>query len=119
MFEPCPASPNCVSTEAQDKRHALPPFRFEVEHAPAWAEIRAAVLSFPRTTLRTERENYLQVECRSRTLGFVDDLEVELRPSEGVVRVRSAARSGYYDFGVNRRRVEQLRKLLRARDLIY
>lgn len=30
----------------------------------------------------------------------------------------SAARSGYWDFGVNRRRVEQLRQELQARDII-
>ena len=34
-----------------------------------------------------------------------------------VIHVRSASRSGIYDFGVNRRRVERLRRQLSSTDL--
>jgi uncharacterized protein (DUF1499 family) len=48
----------------------------------------------------------------------VDDLELELRAGEGIIAVRSASRKGYSDFGVNRRRVENLREVLRRRGIV-
>ena len=47
--------------------------------------------------------------CRSRG-GFIDDVEFRLSPDEGIIHVRSAARSGLHDLGVNRRRLEKLRR---------
>lgn len=43
----------------------------------------------------------------------MDDTEFQLDPS-GVIHVRSAARLGYSDLGVNRRRVEAIRAKLAA-----
>jgi uncharacterized protein (DUF1499 family) len=48
----------------------------------------------------------------------VDDLELELRKGKGTVAVRSASRVGHSDFGVNRRRVENLREVLRSRGVV-
>jgi uncharacterized protein (DUF1499 family) len=39
----------------------------------------------------------------------VDDLEVEIDRSQHVIHVRSASRLGYWDLGVNRRRLERIR----------
>ncbi|MXX54566.1 MAG: DUF1499 domain-containing protein [Gemmatimonadetes bacterium] len=38
-----------------------------------------------------------------------------LSPAEGVVHVQSVSRVGLFDFGVNRRRVERVRRRLRMR----
>ena len=46
-------------------------------------------------------------------LRYVDD--VELFFDGQVLQVRSCSRLGRRDFGVNRRRVEELRKLIEAR----
>jgi uncharacterized protein (DUF1499 family) len=56
----------------------------------------------------SSRENYLYAECRSRLLRFVDDLELFF--DGRAIHVRSASRLGRRDFGVNRARVEQLRR---------
>jgi len=71
-----------------------------------------------RTRITSETPEYLHAECRSALLGFIDDFELNLRPSEGVIAVRSASRVGYTDFGVNRKRVEALRAGLRKRGVI-
>jgi uncharacterized protein (DUF1499 family) len=55
------------------------------------------------------KDDYLHAECRSALFRFVDDLEIQLRPGEGIAAVRSASRVGYSDLGVNRKRVESLR----------
>ena len=115
-FPPCPTSPNCVSTEAADSRHAVAPL-FLVRD-DAWPEIRTLVLGLPRTTLAEEGENFLHAECRSALAKFVDDLTVELRVAQGTLALRSASRTGYYDFGVNRRRIETLRAALQARGIV-
>lgn len=115
---PCPSSPNCVLSDSEEKEHAIAPFVLTDPGAKAWSQIRAIVASLPRTKVVVDGENYLRAESRSFVFRFVDDLELELRPSQGAVAVRSAARVGYYDFGVNRRRVEKLRSLLEERKLI-
>lgn len=115
-FSPCPASPNCASTEATDPRHAVAPFylaRFD-----AWPEIRTLILGQPRTRLVEQGENWLRAECCSALFGFVDDLAVELRVAASTLAIRSAARTGHYDFGVNRRRIEALRTVLHARGIV-
>lgn len=57
--------------------------------------------------------DYLHAEFRSAVLGFVDDVEF-LFDAPGVIQVRSASRTGYYDFGVNRERVETIRARFQA-----
>ncbi|HET9700083.1 MAG TPA: DUF1499 domain-containing protein [Burkholderiales bacterium] len=115
---PCPASPNCVSSDARDGEHAVEPLRLAQPAERAWRAIREAVAALPRTGFVTETEDYVHAECASALLGFVDDLELHLRPAEGIVAVRSASRRGYSDLGVNRKRVEDLRAALRSRHVL-
>ena len=42
----------------------------------------------------------------------IDDVEFYFPPDERIIHVRSESRTGYYDFGANRRRVERLRNEL-------
>lgn len=106
---PCPASPNCVSSDASDDRHSIRPLEIAGPAARAWEAARAVVADRPRTTIVSESPGYLHAECRSLLFRFVDDLELELRESQGIIAVRSASRTGYGDMGVNRRRVEAIR----------
>jgi uncharacterized protein (DUF1499 family) len=115
---PCPSSPNCVSSDDSDPTHRIPPFRLAVPVAEGWRAARAAVLGLPRAKVITETDNYLHAECSSAFFGFVDDLELHLRSSQGLIAIRSAARLGYSDLGVNRKRVEQLRALLRKQNVL-
>jgi len=113
-LRPCPDSPNCVASDAQDEPHQIAPLTFSTPAAEAWQLLQEQVAKLPRTIVVTEQPGYLHVECRSRLFGFVDDLEFQLRAEQGLIAVRSAARTGYYDFGVNRQRVEALREALLA-----
>jgi len=76
------------------------------------------VASLARTKIVSEADDYLHAECSSAFFGFVDDLELHLRARQNVIAVRSAARVGHGDFGVNRGRIEQLRSLLAQRRVI-
>ena len=115
QLAPCPTSPNCVSSDEIDAEHQIAPIALEGAADEAWSTIHALVSELTRTQIITETTDYLHAESRSAVFGFVDDLELHLRPAEGVIAIRSAARSGYSDFGVNRQRIEDLRTALRTR----
>ncbi len=115
IFAPCPDSPNCVSSQAPDPRHRVQPFHLALPAQQAWAMVQATVNGMKRTTVVASTADYLRAECRSAVFRFVDDLELQLHPDQGIIAVRSASRTGYSDLGVNRRRVEKLRaELVRA-----
>ena len=83
----------------------------------AFVKLKKVIASLDNMTLVTENDQYLHFECKSAIMGFVDDLEFyfsDETPGEKTIQVRSASRLGYSDFGVNRKRVEQLRKLFAA-----
>jgi uncharacterized protein (DUF1499 family) len=106
---PCRRTPNCVSSQADpsDREHYIAPIALRGD---AMAAVRRAVAAMPRATVIAERENYLYAEFRSKLLGYVDD--VEFFYDGAAIQVRSASRLGRRDFGVNRKRVEQLRALI-------
>jgi uncharacterized protein (DUF1499 family) len=110
---------NCVSSQSSNGRHAVKPFRLKGTPAKSWNNIANFVANMPRTTIVDASDQYLHAECKSRLLGFIDDLELQLDPSTGLIAIRSASRVGHYDFGVNRRRVEKLRNTLQEKGLIY
>ena len=114
----CPDSPNCVSSEAQDSRHAVNPMQLAGTSDTEWADVQALVSRLPRSKVVTATEQYLHATIKSRIFGFIDDLELTLDPQTKRIGIRSASRSGSYDLGVNRRRVEDLRKQLKAAALI-
>ena len=106
---PCRRTPNCVSSQADpsDREHYIAPLRASM------TEVRTAVESLPRTRIVLAQPDYLYAEFRSRLLGFVDDVEFFF--DGAIVQVRSASRLGRSDFGVNRARIERLRKMLKPR----
>jgi len=108
---PCPSSPNCVSSLADDDRHRIAPLPFSGAAAAAIGRIEAIVRSLPRAAVVTATETYLYAEFRSAVFRFVDDVEFLADESAGVIQVRSAARVGSSDLGVNRKRVEAIRAL--------
>lgn len=72
-------------------------------------QLEQLVRMLPRSRIVVSEEDYLHAELRSRFCGFVDDLEAFLDPENECIHLRSASRAGFYDFGVNRRRVNFLR----------
>lgn len=115
---PCPDRPNCVTSDAEDEAHRIEPFLIEGDQATAWSALKEAVANLPRTTIITVDEAYLHAEAKSRIFGFVDDLEFQLRPEESLIALRSAARTGYSDFGVNAERLEALRQRLKTEGVL-
>ncbi len=89
------------------------PFTVSGDPVLAFARLKDLVSRTARTVVLTSTDTYLHAECRTR-IGFIDDLECRFCPTGHVIHVRSASRIGVYDFGVNRRRVERLRRQFRS-----
>lgn len=109
ILAPCPDKPNCVSSQARDKAHAVAPLNLTTTPADAIQRLRQIIDAMPRTRVVATTDDYLHVEFTSALLRFVDDVEFRVDVDAGVIHVRSASRVGHYDFGVNRRRVEAIR----------
>lgn len=105
----CPSKPNCVNSQAADEKHAIVAFRYQDNKEAALKRLKKSIASLERISLVTEKKNYLHFECKSKIMGFIDDMEFFF-PEEKIIHVRSASRLGYTDFGTNRNRVEQIRK---------
>ncbi len=105
---PCPDKPNCVSTQSPDPDRAMEPLPF----AGGLKESRDRILEIVRSMKRSEivevSEGFLHVRFRSRVFRFVDDVIFFFDETERLVHFRSASRVGTYDFGVNRRRMEDI-----------
>ena len=106
----CPESPNCVSSQATDKGHRVDPLSYTGTGADAIARLAAIVRSLPRTTIVTERPDYLHAEFTSALFRFVDDVEFLADDTAKVIHIRSASRLGTSDLGVNGQRIELIRK---------
>ncbi|WPC03688.1 DUF1499 domain-containing protein [Pseudomonas benzenivorans] len=110
QLAPCPDSPNCVSSQAKDAEHRVAPLALPGSPQQTKARLIALLDQEPRARLVAQEDRYLRAEFSSRWLRFVDDVEFLI--GEQAVEVRSASRLGYSDFGVNRRRIERLRRHL-------
>jgi uncharacterized protein (DUF1499 family) len=110
-------TPNCVSSQADpaDAVHYIAPIAFRGSADEAMAAAKDAVQSMERATIVREAPDYLYAEFKSRLLGYVDDLELHFDRGAGLFHVRSASRLGRRDFGVNRNRVEALRRKMERR----
>ncbi len=104
---PCPNTPNCVSSQSDDPKHAIEPLPFV-----SITQIKNVVENMERTTIIEETENYLYAEFKTKLMGFVDDVEFHKDDINQIVHVRSASRLGKSDLGVNRKRVEAIRQEL-------
>ncbi len=110
-IEPYPKTPNCVSSiEPITNKHYIPPLGYSGEKEFAYRKLVIMIESDPRARIVAKQASYLRVEFRSAIFGFVDDVEFLFSSEQSVIEVRSASRVGYYDFGKNRRRIEDIRK---------
>jgi uncharacterized protein (DUF1499 family) len=111
---PCPSSPNCVSSLAVDPEHHVDPLPIAGDPADAIHELQRIIEAMPRARIVAASRTTLHAELTSRIFRFVDDVDLQL--DGRVVQIRSASRSGYSDWGVNRRRVEAIRQAFEQRD---
>ncbi|WP_425257923.1 DUF1499 domain-containing protein [Rubrivivax sp. RP6-9] len=109
-------TPNSVSSQAalwvahpRRTDAGIAPLPLRGDAADAIARLQPLAAAMPGARVVRGSADYLYVQCTSRWLGFVDDVEFWVDPAAGVIHVRSASRIGHGDRGVNRARIEALR----------
>ena len=106
---PCPRTPNCVSTQAPaGSSQRMDPIPYTGSRDQARARLVDVLRNHPRTRIVREEPDSLKAECRSLIFRFVDDVEFVFDDKAKRIHFRSASRLGRSDFGVNRKRMEEL-----------
>lgn len=106
--------PNAVcSYFPRDQKHYLEPISFEGSEDSANERIKAIATTLSGVKLITEEGPYLHFEFRW-WLRFVDDVEFLIDGKNQKIHFRSAARVGYWDFGINARRMKKFKEIFRS-----
>jgi uncharacterized protein (DUF1499 family) len=113
IMAPCPTTPNCVVSKEADAEHQIEPLTYQSDRDTAYADLLQVLTVVPRTVVTEKTDTYIRAESTSRVFHFVDDLEFYFPADEKLIQIRSAARVGESDLGVNRRRLEQIRLALK------
>ncbi len=116
-LQACGSAPRCVSSTESRPARFVEPMVLVDSHEETWAAVGNQLSQMKRTTIVEQTPTYIHAEIISPWHFYTDDLEL-LRHEDGLCEVRSSARIGYYDFNVNRKRVEALRDLLQSADLL-
>jgi uncharacterized protein (DUF1499 family) len=115
-LQPCPDTPNCVSSQAHpDDDHRVEPLVYQQGIDQARGVLLSIIRDAPRTRIVEERTEYIWAEFRTGLMGFVDDVELYFPADDDVVHYRSASRAGQGDLGVNRRRYEWIARAFEER----
>lgn len=97
---------------AQREQAHIAPLAVRGDASTTMARLQALLQAQPGVSIVDSRSDYLYVRYETRFMKFVDDVEFWFDAGSGVIQVRSASRLGRKDFGVNRRRIEDLREKL-------
>jgi uncharacterized protein (DUF1499 family) len=108
-LRPCPNRPNCVNSDSGDS-DSIAPISFHTSPEEAWQQMQIIIQKLGGK-ISKQSSMYLSATFTSSIFHFVDDVELRMEPQNNLIHIRSAARIGYFDFGVNRKRVEKIRKL--------
>lgn len=113
VLSPCPITPNCVCSKLpQSDSHYIEPLVPTASTLSIFPKLVDYVQQLPNAELEEKASHYVRVSIRSTFLGFTDDLELFFAGNK--IHVRSASRTGWFDFGVNRRRVEAIRRYMES-----
>ena len=109
ILKPCTKKPNCVSSQSRNPKHKIQPIQYSGSIKDAKDQLKKVINSIGDVIFVTVTKKYWQIEFTSRWLGFVDDVEILFNESDSQIDIRSSSRVGYWDLGVNRKRVEKIR----------
>jgi len=108
-LSPCPSSPNCCSSQNIKRDQFIEPIHYQETRQMAQERMITLIQGMKRAKIITVTDDYLHAKFTSAFFQFVDDVEFYFEDTTKTIHMRSAARTGFYDFGVNRKRLEAIR----------
>lgn len=103
-FPPCDPKPNCQSSY-EDKTSSR--YFFPIEYVGPKENAKekiVRIISELSGKVVEDKGDYIKAEFTSAIFKFVDDVEIYLG-EPGLIHLKSKSRTGYWDFGVNKRRL--------------
>jgi uncharacterized protein (DUF1499 family) len=105
-FKPCPDKKNCVISHKYPgtEKFYEEPIKMIEDKELAQTKLLGIITKTGGTVVE-KSPNYIRAEFKSSVFKFIDDVEFFIDDKENLIHFRSASRSGYYDFGVNKKRI--------------
>ena len=111
----CSANPNCACSEfEEDEPHYIEPIQLSLTDDSKILENIKTTLQKMNGTVITEDDSYISATFTSNIFGFIDDFEIRIDRRQKLIHIRSASRVGRSDFGANIKRINLIKKELRA-----
>lgn len=109
-WKPLPYTPNCVSTQTDQKIKKVDPLPFIGTLEESKKKI-LEVLANENQKVKIEKvePNYIYCIYVSDGMKFKDDVEFYFDEAGQKIEFRSSSRTGFGDFGVNRQRYERIK----------
>ncbi|MGE4518694.1 MAG: DUF1499 domain-containing protein [Desulfobacteraceae bacterium] len=104
----CPKSPNCVSSLENEESKKVEPIKFDSDPGKALGQIEKILMEMKRCKIILKTDTKIHAVCTSLVFRFRDDLYFEADSEKKIINIKSASRTGYFDFGVNRKRAEKI-----------
>lgn len=112
-LKPLKGSPNAVSTQTSIEALHMDPLPYGKDRNQTIETIKMVMGQLPRTELAEETTDTLHYVVTSKVMRFKDDVEFLFDDEARQVEFRSASRLGHSDFGVNRKRMDDVSKRYR------
>ncbi|MFW2382383.1 MAG: DUF1499 domain-containing protein [Acidimicrobiales bacterium] len=114
-LEPCPSSPNCISTQADpaDTRHYMAPIELSSPPDDVLDVVQAVLEETSGAEVAHRTADHIDAVFTTRIFRFKDD--VSFTVEGGKLHFRSASRLGHSDLGANRKRMTALLPQIEAK----
>lgn len=105
-LKPCPDKKNCVVSHKYPgtEKFYEEPIKMIEDKEMAQTKLLGIIKKTGGIVVE-KSPSYIRAEFKSSVFKFVDDVEFFIDDKEKIIHFRSASRSGYYDFGVNKKRI--------------
>lgn len=108
MNQKCANKPNCVSSYETRKSHYFPPLE---NVSGTWDDIKTKIEktmnSFTHAKTFASENHHLHIVVTSSIFKFKDDVYFWWDPTENKLSFKSESRTGYWDLGANKKRLNQ------------
>lgn len=108
----CPESPNCVSSLTDSKKHFMSPWGYEGDKKDLMSSLKGMVLKMDRAKLKASSEDHYHFIFITKLMRFKDDVWFYFDDEKKLIQFKSASRTGYSDWGVNKQRMEEVKAKL-------
>lgn len=109
----CTSTKNCYSSQSPKSKNYVSPLTYKGERRDVFVKVKDLLNDQDKATFVSETDHQLHYTFfAGKNNKYTDDVNLAFEKGNNVIHIRSASRVGIFDFGVNKKRIEMIRKLL-------